>query len=386
MNSVHYVGLDVHKKTVSFCVRQADGTLVKEGTIKASRESLDRWMAQRPQPWAAGMEATMFTAWIYDHLQGQPVEPGRVKVAHSAMLRAIAAGKKKNDRVDARKLADLLRCDYFPECHMAAREIRDRRRVLRYRNLLVRETVKMKNKVSGLLMETGIPYNSSKLHQKHYFRELLKEQACRMPESLPQLLQLSRSSIEILTRMDQPLMRALREDTLLRERVERLATIPGVGPVMALTWALEMGDIGRFRSVKNAVSYCGLCGAERNSAGKEQRTPLSKQRNQPLQCMLIEAAKLAPRWHPELALVYEREKQKGNRNQATLAVARKLVAYLLAVDRRQQPFDSAGRPPRPPAEPAQAQPSPSASPLPCSARGDEKRGDVRVERMSARRL
>ena len=48
------------------------------------------------------------------------------------MLQGIAVGKKKNDRVDARKIADLLRCDYFPECHMAPREIRDRRRVLRY--------------------------------------------------------------------------------------------------------------------------------------------------------------------------------------------------------------------------------------------------------------
>ena len=90
--------------------------------------------------------------------------------------------------------------------------------------------------------------------------------------------------------------------------------------------------------MKNAVSYCGLCGAEKSSGGKAERTSLSKQRNKHLQSMLIEAAKLAPRWNAELALVYEREKQKGNRNQATLAVARKLVAYLMAVDRREKGF------------------------------------------------
>lgn len=286
----------------------------------------------------------MFTAWIYDHLVTFQAEPGRVKVAHSAMLQAIAAGKKKNDRVDAQKLADLLRCDYFPECHMAAREIRDRRRVLRYRNLLVRETVRMKNKVSGLLMETGIPYNQGKLHRKGYFADLLKEQKAEMPESLPELLRLSRSTIETLTGMDRQLMRVLEKDRLLRDRVTRLATIPGVGPVVALTWALEIGDISRFASIKHAVSYCGLCGAEQSSAGKQQRTPLSKKRNKHLQSILIEAAKLAPQWHPELALVYEREKQRGNRNQATLEVARKLVAYLMAVDRRQQPFDREGKP------------------------------------------
>src|SRR5712692_9136954 len=68
--------------------------------------------------------------------------------------------------------------------------------------------------------------------------------------------------------------------------------------------------------------------------------PISKQRNKHLQTILVEAAKLAPRWSTELALVYEREKQRGNRNRATLAVARKLVAYLMAVDREQRPFDT----------------------------------------------
>jgi len=139
--------------------------------------------------------------------------------------------------------------------------------------------------------------------------------------------------------MDRQLLRTLEQDSLLKQRVKRLMTIPGVGPVLALTWALEIGDIRRFASVKNVVSYCGLCGAERSSAGKQQRTPISKQRNKHLQTMLVEAAKLAPRYHPELALIYEKEKQRGNWNRATLAVARKLAAYLLAVDRGERNFE-----------------------------------------------
>jgi transposase len=111
-----------------------------------------------------------------------------------------------------------------------------------------------------------------------------------------------------------------------------------VGPVTALTWALEIAEPQRFSSVGRAVSYCGLCAAQRESAGKTQRMPLSKQRNKHLQHVLIEAAKLAPRYNPELKAVYERELQRGSPNRATLAVARKLVAYLLAVDRSQRPF------------------------------------------------
>jgi transposase len=72
-----------------------------------------------------------------------------------------------------------------------------------------------------------------------------------------------------------------------------------------------------------------------------QRTPLSKQRNKHLQTTLIEAAKMAPRYSPDLAMLYDREKQRGHANRATLAVARKLVAYLLAVDRGQRNFQVA---------------------------------------------
>ena len=107
-----------------------------------------------------------------------------------------------------------------------------------------------------------------------------------------------------------------------------------MGPITALTWALEIGDYTRFSSIKQAISYCGLCGDEKSSADKVMRTPISKQRNKHIQRVLIEAAKLAPRESQELALIRAREMQRGNRNRATLAVARKMVCYMLAVERR----------------------------------------------------
>jgi hypothetical protein len=96
-----------------------------------------------------GVEATMFSGWIYDQLKPHAAE---LKVAHPLMLRAIAAAKKKNDRIDANKICDCLRCDFLPECYMAPTAIRERRRTLRYRNLLVRQMVQMKIKTSTLLM------------------------------------------------------------------------------------------------------------------------------------------------------------------------------------------------------------------------------------------
>src|ERR1700736_2161671 len=170
MENMYYIGLDVHKKTISYCVKDGSGRIHAEGKIPATRFDLDRWMKTLPQPWTVAMEATIFTGWIYDHLRPHAAA---VKVAHPLMLRAIAAAKKKNDRIDANKITDCLRCDFLPECHMASTEMRDRRRTLRYRQLLVRQMVQMKNRVSGLLMETGLSYNKQRLHRIGYFRELL---------------------------------------------------------------------------------------------------------------------------------------------------------------------------------------------------------------------
>src|SRR5216684_4106105 len=335
---MYYIGLDVHKKTISYCVKDASGQVHQEGKVGATRWELDDWMKTLPQPWTVAMEATIFTGWIYDHLLPHAQQ---VKVAHPLMLRAIAAAKRKNDRIDAGKIADCLRCDFLPECYMAPTEIRNQRRTLRYRNLVLKQMTQMKNRISGLLMETGVSYNKQRLHKLGYFMELM---SCNeeVNESIRPLLKLSRETVVRSQRLDYALVHSLERDPLLAERLKRLRTIPGVGPITALTWALEIGDVSRFQSVKQAVSYCGLCSAERSSADKLVRMPISKQRNKHIQQVLVEAAKLAPRYSHELALVYERERLRGNKNRATLAVARKMVAYMLAVERRQQDFVPVG--------------------------------------------
>jgi len=185
---------------------------------------------------------------------------------------------------------------------MAPTAIRERRRKLRYRNLLVRQMVQMKNKISMLLMEAGVSYNKQKLHKAGYFRELVATNF-DIIEGLGSLLRVCRETVARLQRTESALVRSLERDSLLMDRVERLMTIPAVGPITALTWGLEVGDVQRFSSIKKAISYCGLCGAEKSSGSTVQRTPFSKQRNKHLQTTLIEAAKIAPRYSSQLAML-----------------------------------------------------------------------------------
>ena len=107
------IGLDVHNQMTSYCVKDGSGKIHGEGMIPATRLDLDRWRKTLPRPWTAAMEGTTFTGWIYD-----PLKPhaAALKVAHPLMLRSIAASKQKNDRIDATKICDWLRCDFLPEC------------------------------------------------------------------------------------------------------------------------------------------------------------------------------------------------------------------------------------------------------------------------------
>ncbi len=254
---MHFIGLDVHKKTIAYCAKTAAGTIVDEGTIQALRPELEAWAAARPAPWKGTLEATMFSGWIYDTLKPHAVD---LAVAHPASLEAITRAKKKSDKLDGRKLSDLTRANLVPRVWMPPRQQRELRRLLRFRNRLVQQAVWNKNRIATLLMELGEPYTKSKLHTKRYFE--------------------------------------------------------------------------RFGKIDEAVSYCGLCSRLNESAGKSRRGPLSKQRNGHLQHVLIEAAKLAPRWNDQLARLHADEVARGHRNQATVALARKLAALLLAVERR----------------------------------------------------
>jgi len=130
MTTMNYIGLDVHKKTISYRVKDVSGRIRQEGAS---------WtIGLRLCPWTVAMEATIFSGWICDHL-----------LPHANQIKV--------------------------DCRMIPADIRDRRRTLRYRHLLVRQMVQMKNRVSGLLMETDVEYNKQWLHKVSYFRELLSE-------------------------------------------------------------------------------------------------------------------------------------------------------------------------------------------------------------------
>jgi len=139
MNVTHYIGFDVHERSISYCVNTADGQMVEENGPIAERRTLRKWASQRPQPWRGAMEATLFSGWVYDTLKPYAAQ---LDMAQPTMMRAISTGKK-NDSIDARTIADMVGWDWLPVCYVAPPAVRERRRMLRYRGLVVRDSVRM---------------------------------------------------------------------------------------------------------------------------------------------------------------------------------------------------------------------------------------------------
>src|SRR5580700_9385494 len=211
MNISHYIGFDVHKKSISYCIKAADGKILEEGKVRATHDALRAWARKRSEAWHGAMEATLFSSWIYDTLKPFAAE---LQMGNPSMMKAISAAKKKNDQLDARKIADLVRCNLLPVCYVASAEMRELRRLLRYRNTVVAHAVRMKNKMSGLLMEVGAEYSKRRLHGKKYFLELL-DTIEAVPESVKDLLRLSRGALEMFQTTQQQLLAKLEKDPLL---------------------------------------------------------------------------------------------------------------------------------------------------------------------------
>ena len=82
MNVNHYIGFDVHKKSINYCVKMADGQIVEEGRLRATHDALRQWARRRQEPWRGAMEATLFSGWIYDTLKpNQPAPTTEVATA-----------------------------------------------------------------------------------------------------------------------------------------------------------------------------------------------------------------------------------------------------------------------------------------------------------------
>ena len=245
-------------------------------------------------------------------------------VGDPAEIRARAVRRQKTDTRDAEHLLDLLLSKRFPRVWVPTPEERDFRQLLKHRDKLVKMQTSVRNQLHFLAMSQGV-CRKQKLWSARGRQEL---------EELGLGPWASRRRQELLALLDglgprlEELDRAVKAEATRRCEAVRLMEQQGVGPVTALAFVLTVGPVERFASSRKLVSYLGLNPREDSSGGHQRLGHISKQGNEMLRWLLVEAGHTAARLDPELRRVYQRLKFRRGGKVAKVAIARRLAVRL----------------------------------------------------------
>jgi len=280
-----YAGIDAHVKSSTICVVDRKGRKVHQCEVLTSAEGfqagVDKW-ARRGL--TAAVESSGITPWVCELLKAMKV---KVVVVNANRVRLIAESRKKADRVDAETLAELLRLGGLPEVHQASAEARRLRTELGVRRQLVGQRTALANQVRGLLRAWGVNLPARFLGRQGSWKQLTGKD---IPEYVRALLRTLEGVYEQLTQAIRELGCRLESAAGEDDRVERLRSIPGVGPLSALTLVSAVDDVRRFSRAKQLTSYCGIVPTVRSSGEREQQGSITRQGRSEVRAIWIQAA------------------------------------------------------------------------------------------------
>jgi transposase len=292
-----------------------DGKLVHEAG------AAEKFYGQFPAGTRIGMEATGNCQWFLELLAKLGHE---VWIGDAAKIRASDARQQKHDKRDARLLLQLLAENRFPRIWVPSREQKDLRQLLIHRHKLVRIRAQVKNGLQHLAMNQGLQKKTQlwSVAGQQALRALpLQPWASRRREDLLKM----RSELDAkIDALDMAVMEAAEKDA----RARLLMTQPGVGPITSMAFVLTMGDVSRFQRGKQVASYLGLIPREYSSGGHQRLGSISKQGNNFLRMLLVEAAQSVVRYDESFRNEYLHRCHGKPKGVAKVAAARKLAIRL----------------------------------------------------------
>ena len=332
---MEYLGIDWSYRRAVWCALSGGGTMVGEGAVPADEDGLARLVVELGPDVRAVVEMMSGAIWVRDTLAAAGWQ---VQIAHARKVRDVAPLACKTDKVDARVLAELCRRDLVPELWVPSLEDRELRERLRRRMHLVRMRASAMNRIFGLLTQWGQRLSLRRLREADAM-ELLEARG--VPEVWRRSIAEAIDVIDLLDARIGPLDEELWPLARADERVVLLDTIPGVGDLLGLTLASEIGDVARFGSPRKLIGYAGLAPKINQSGDRSRTGALSKAGSRTLRWAAVEAAQHAWRpsnpWHQ----LYTDLAARAGKNPAKSAVARKILIAAWHVLSRQQPFKPA---------------------------------------------
>jgi len=326
-----YVGVDLHKKTISVCVvvleRGKKKVIARQRLECREEAAIVAWFATLGS-FEVVVEATASYEWFVKLLE--PLAH-RVLLAHPKKLRIIAESKRKTDRLDAQVLAEFLASDEVPLAYRPLPRVREHRTLVRYRDYTQRRMTSVKNKLRHILAKynADVPHLFTAEGQEHLAsvplstcdRFVADELSAELHQHRERLLKVSRE------------LRAFAAQAPLAEKEARAIedSIPQVGPVTADVVLAELGDWQRFRSQADVAAYAGLAPGFRTSESRTKQLGITKEGSRLLRWTMVEFAWRMVRASRKWGRHFHRLEARVGAKKAIVAIARRLVGMIFAL-------------------------------------------------------
>lgn len=333
-----YCGVDLHARSLAVCILDQHGQVVWQGTLAARPDDFLQTIAPYRDGLVVACECMFAWYWLADLCLAQGIP---FVLGHALYMKAIHGGKAKNDRIDAAKIARLLRGGNLPQAYVYPAGMRATRDLLRRRTFLVRRRAEL----LAHLVNTNSQYNLPPLTQKLCYAA--NREALDLPArfSDPSARQSVLADLALIAAFDERigvlelyLTRAAKVDDA--QAYQRLRSIPGVGPVLALIFLYEIHDVRRFPEVGHFLSYARLVRCAHESAGKKTGSGNAKIGNAHLKwacgeaaCLLLRSSAQAKKW------LARREKRHG-KAKALGALSARLGRAVYHLLRKKEAFDA----------------------------------------------
>lgn len=318
-----YGGIDLHSTNSYVALVDQDGRVIYQKRLPNDLECLLKELAPyREEITGLVVESTYNWYWLVDGLQTAGY---RVHLANTTSIQQYSGLKHTDDKTDAIWLAKLLRLGILAEGYIYPSEERGMRELLRRRMILVRQQTMNILSIQGIAARyENMRLTADRIKKKTLNRQEEELSSCIKDEhvrlAMKSQLQVLRCILEQVDYLEKAILKQIKGD----DAFKRLQTLPGVGPILAMTILLETGDIKRFEQVGNYSSYCRCVGSQRISNEKKKGQNNRKNGNAYLSWAFIEAANGAIRYYPEIKRYYQRKMAKTKRVVALKVIANKL--------------------------------------------------------------
>lgn len=326
----HYIGLDVSMKETSICVIDEKGkTVAVRSVVTEPKEIVSYLLSLNLSIELAGLESGSLSHWLTEELMKEGLPVKCIDARHCSAFLSMRINK--TDRNDAQGIAEVMRCGVFREVQIKSRGIREMSSLITSRRQLINQRCQMLMSIRGILKPFGIRLGSiSKTRagivkmMDHISKQEIDQSVLFAIQSLAHAVQ---AVIEGIDNLDRKINECIREEP----QAQLLMTIPGVGPITALKYLVEIGDPKRFKQSRSVGAYVGLTPKQYASGETQRQGKISKCGSKDLRSLLVEAANAlmtkAKSWSKLKAWGLRLMRKKGQKK-AKIAVARKLAVIM----------------------------------------------------------